>query len=159
MNGEPQSQAVDARILVVDDVEANVLVLKNLLRQEGYSNVHTTTDSHTVVDLHRASPFDLILLDLQMPRPDGLEIMAQLKPVPGADSALMRPLWLSMIFLQVASPTPVPSYLWRGCRRWKRSKITSARACSKPMPLSLTEKSQKSCSFEQVIRILGGSPP
>jgi adenylate cyclase len=85
MNGDLHSQTVDARILVVDDVEANVLVLKNLLRQEGYSNVHTTMDSRTVVDMHRASPFDLILLDLQMPQPSGLEIMEQLKPVSGTD--------------------------------------------------------------------------
>lgn len=85
MNADLHSQAGDARILVVDDVDANVLVLQNLLRQEGYSNVHTTTDSRTVVDLHRASPFHLILLDLQMPHPNGLEIMEQLKPVPGAD--------------------------------------------------------------------------
>src|SRR5476649_1115573 len=85
MIAELRSQSVDARILVVDDVETNVLVLENLLRQEGYSNVHTTTDSGTVVDMHRASPFDLILLDLQMPHPNGLEIMEQLKPVPGAD--------------------------------------------------------------------------
>jgi adenylate cyclase len=85
MNTHLRSETVSARILVVDDVEANVLVLQNLLRQEGYSNVHTTTDSRTVVDLHRANPFDLILLDLQMPQPSGLEIMEQLKPVPGAD--------------------------------------------------------------------------
>jgi class 3 adenylate cyclase len=85
MNTKQISQSIDARILVVDDVEANVLVLKNLLRQEGYSNVHTTTDSGAVVNMHRASPFDLILLDLHMPHPSGLEIMEQLKPVPGAD--------------------------------------------------------------------------
>jgi class 3 adenylate cyclase len=80
-----RDQAFSACILVVDDMEANVLVLQNLLRQEGYRNVHTTTDSRSVVDLHRASPFDLILLDLQMPHPDGFAIMEQLKPVPGAD--------------------------------------------------------------------------
>jgi class 3 adenylate cyclase len=85
MNADMHSRSTDARILVVDDVEANVLVLQNLLRQEGYSNVFTTTDSGTVVDMHRSSPFDLILLDLHMPQPNGLEIMQQLKPMPGAD--------------------------------------------------------------------------
>jgi class 3 adenylate cyclase/CheY-like chemotaxis protein len=85
MNANAISPSANARILVVDDVETNVLLLQNLLRQEGYTNVHTTTDSRTVVDMHRTNPFDLILLDLQMPQPDGMEIMEQLKPVPGAD--------------------------------------------------------------------------
>jgi class 3 adenylate cyclase len=85
MNAGLRSQSAGARILVVDDIEANVLVLQNLLRQEGYTDVHTTLESSTVVDMHRANPFDLILLDLDMPHPNGLEIMEQLKPVPGAD--------------------------------------------------------------------------
>jgi adenylate cyclase len=85
MNPDLLSQSIGARILIVDDVETNVLVLMNLLRQEGYSNVHMTTDSGRVVDMHRASPFDLILCDLQMPYPNGLDIMEQLKPVSGAD--------------------------------------------------------------------------
>jgi class 3 adenylate cyclase len=75
----------DARILVVDDIEANVLVLENLLRQAGYQRVHSTTDSASVVARHREEPYDLILLDLQMPAPDGFAIMEQLRPVPGAD--------------------------------------------------------------------------
>lgn len=85
MNADLRIQSSQARILVVDDVEANVLVLQHLLRQEGYTNVHTTTDSGTVAGMHRADPFELILLDLQMPDPDGLAIMEQLKPVDGAD--------------------------------------------------------------------------
>ena len=69
----------EARILVVDDNEANVLLLRELLRMNGYVNVRTTSDSSEVVALHRAEPFDLILLDLQMPRPDGIAVMQELK--------------------------------------------------------------------------------
>lgn len=47
-------QALRARILVVDDVEANVLLLQSLLRQQGYRNVHATTDPRQVAPLHRA---------------------------------------------------------------------------------------------------------
>ncbi len=85
MNEDLHFHELHARILVVDDVEANVLLLQNLLRQQGYINVLGTTDSRTVVETHRANPFDLILLDLQMPDPDGIEIMEQLKPLPGTD--------------------------------------------------------------------------
>ena len=68
-----------ARILVVDDVDANVLLLQSLLRQQGYRNVETTTDPRIVAGLHRAQPFDLILLDLQMPHLDGFGVMDQLR--------------------------------------------------------------------------------
>lgn len=78
-------RSLGARILVVDDVEANVLLLQNLLRQQKYRNVHATTDPRAVAELHRAEPFDLILLDLQMPHLDGFGVMEQLKPLAGAD--------------------------------------------------------------------------
>ena len=85
MNGELLSQALSARILVVDDVEANVLLLENLLRQQGFANVQCTTDSRTVAGMHRAEPFDLILLDLQMPHLDGIAVMEQIRPAEGED--------------------------------------------------------------------------
>jgi putative two-component system response regulator len=68
-----------APILVVDDIEANVLLLENLLRQRGYHNVHTTSDPLQVLPLQREQQFALILLDMQMPRLDGLGVMRQLR--------------------------------------------------------------------------------
>jgi class 3 adenylate cyclase len=85
MNADFHAQMRVSRILIVDDVPANVLVLEHLLRQEGYENVHTKTDPRGVAEAHRAEPFDLILLDLQMPHLNGMQVMEQLKPVPGAD--------------------------------------------------------------------------
>ena len=76
---------LEARILVVDDVEANVLLLQSMLRQQGYRSVDTTTDSREVAGLHKDHPYDLILLDLQMPHLDGFAVMDQLQPVDDAD--------------------------------------------------------------------------
>jgi adenylate cyclase len=78
-------RSLDARILVVDDVEANVLLLQGLLRQQGYRNVHATMDPRTVMALHREQPFDLILLDLQMPHMDGFAVMDQLAAEAGGE--------------------------------------------------------------------------
>jgi len=70
---------LDARILVVDDQEANVLLLTQLLAQAGYTSVTSTMNPHEVCALHRKNRYDLILLDLQMPGMDGFQVMEGLK--------------------------------------------------------------------------------
>ena len=74
-------QIFDARILIVDDQDANVLLLDKILRQAGYRNVNSTMEPRTVAALHRSQDFDLILLDLHMPQVDGFEVMEALKAV------------------------------------------------------------------------------
>ncbi len=58
---------LNARILVVDDLAANVLLLEGMLRIAGYRSVESTTDPREVCELHRKNRYSLILLDLQMP--------------------------------------------------------------------------------------------
>jgi len=72
---------LNASILIVDDQEANVRLLEQMLRDAGYRCIASTTDPHTVCALHRANHYDLILLDLQMPGMDGFEVMAGLKEI------------------------------------------------------------------------------
>jgi len=79
MSKPPLPEIFDARILIVDDQEANVALLNELLMQEGYSRVSATRQPETVCNLHRKQAFDLILLDLQMPQMDGFEVMEALK--------------------------------------------------------------------------------
>lgn len=66
-------------ILVVDDQEANVLLLERLLQETGYTNVTSTRNPREVGSLHRQHGYDLILLDLAMPLMDGFEVMSQLR--------------------------------------------------------------------------------
>jgi len=73
-----------SRILVVDDQEANVLLLEKLLVAEGYTNVLVTTDPRAAEDLWRGFCPDLLLLDLHMPGLDGFELMARLQQQEGA---------------------------------------------------------------------------
>jgi PAS domain S-box-containing protein len=72
------AEILGARILIVDDQEANVALLKALLASAGYGNVESTMNPRAVCALHRATPYDAILLDLQMPGVDGFEVMAGL---------------------------------------------------------------------------------
>ncbi|MFA6987403.1 MAG: response regulator [Arenimonas sp.] len=74
-----ESEILGASILIVDDQQANVQLLAEMLADAGYSNVSSTTDPLEVCRLHRKHSYDLILLDLQMPGMDGFEVMAGLK--------------------------------------------------------------------------------
>ena len=57
---------LNAKILVVDDKEANVRLIEGMLRIAGYTSVHSTMNPNEVCDLHIANHYGLILLDLQM---------------------------------------------------------------------------------------------
>lgn len=72
------TEILSSRILVIDDQDANLRLLEDLLGREGFSNVLGTTDPAQVADLHTAFDPDLILLDLLMPRIDGFAVLEQL---------------------------------------------------------------------------------
>jgi DNA-binding response OmpR family regulator len=75
----PQSTNGVVRILIVDDTESNVRLLEFTLRRGGYEGVTSTTNPREVSALHLADPYDLILLDLQMPAMSGFEVMKALR--------------------------------------------------------------------------------
>jgi two-component system, cell cycle response regulator len=70
---------LNASILIVDDREANVSLLDQILSEDGYTRITTTTNSLEVCALHRKNRYDLIVLDLQMPGMDGFQVMDGLK--------------------------------------------------------------------------------
>src|ERR1019366_7016407 len=72
---------LNAKILVVDDKEANVQLIEGMLRVAGYTSVHSTTDPNEVCELHRKNRYGLILLDLQMAGMDGFQVMEGLKEI------------------------------------------------------------------------------
>ena len=82
------AQLKEARILIVDDEEANLVMLRRLLSKAGYTEVGGTTESQQALSLYRELEPDLILLDLHMPGLDGFGVLEQLAPVIPKDSYL-----------------------------------------------------------------------
>ncbi|PKO94334.1 MAG: response regulator [Betaproteobacteria bacterium HGW-Betaproteobacteria-10] len=74
-------EILNASILIVDDQAANVILLEQMLQAEGYQQVSTTMDPEAVCGLHLANRYDLILLDLQMPKMDGFQVMEALQKI------------------------------------------------------------------------------
>ena len=73
------SDILKASVLVVDDQQANVLLLERLLGSAGYESIASTLDPRAVCELHGKNRYDLIVLDLQMPGMDGFQVMEGLK--------------------------------------------------------------------------------
>jgi PAS domain S-box-containing protein len=74
-------EILNASVLIVDDLEANVMLLEQVLRNAGYTNITSTQNPCAVVGLHREHRYDLILLDLQMPEMDGFQVIEALKAI------------------------------------------------------------------------------
>jgi adenylate cyclase len=67
-----------ARILIADDQPMNVDILQTRLTVHGYE-IFTATDGEEALAAARAQQPDLILLDIMMPKIDGIEVCRRLK--------------------------------------------------------------------------------
>lgn len=69
----------DSTLLLVDDEPVNIKLVQKMLLQAGYSNILSTQYPEQVKDLFLNHEIDLILLDLNMPKISGFEILKQLR--------------------------------------------------------------------------------
>ena len=74
MNGNPQSQK---RILVVEDDESITLGLEMNLKAEGYDTV-VAVDGEAALETASTQRFDLVILDVMLPKMNGFEVLRQL---------------------------------------------------------------------------------
>lgn len=71
----------DFTVLIVDDVDANVLLLKLLISKAGYKTISAYNGKDALEIVMEQSP-DLILLDIMMPVMDGHQVAKKLKEIP-----------------------------------------------------------------------------
>ena len=78
LKGAPKALR-DARIMIIDDEQCNILVARRFLELEGYRRFISVTDSTVAVDQIVAEKPDLILLDIMMPIVSGLDILREIR--------------------------------------------------------------------------------
>ena len=69
---------MNERILIVDDTPANIQILADILKREGYQLSIATNGKQALEVLQKIRP-DLVLLDVMMPEMDGFETCRQMK--------------------------------------------------------------------------------
>jgi EAL domain-containing protein (putative c-di-GMP-specific phosphodiesterase class I) len=78
-SGPNRALLAAATVVVVDDVEANVVLLEKMLRLAGVTRIHGVTDPREAVRRCLDVQPDLVLLDLHMPHMDGVAVMEALR--------------------------------------------------------------------------------
>lgn len=70
---------VNLKILVVDDFSTMRRIIKNLLRQIGFSNIDEADDGSTALQRLKADPVDLVISDWNMPKMSGLDLLKAIR--------------------------------------------------------------------------------
>jgi two-component system chemotaxis response regulator CheY len=74
------------RFLVVDDFSTMRRIVRNLLKELGYTNVDEAEDGAIGLAKLRSEKFDFVISDWNMPNMDGLEMLKNIR----ADATLAR---------------------------------------------------------------------
>ena len=77
-----------ARIYLLDDEMANVVLLQRMLQGAGYCNLQSATDARQGMTECIENPPDLLMLDLMMPHLDGYSVMETLRAAWGPDNPI-----------------------------------------------------------------------
>jgi len=64
---------------MVDDYNTMVRILRNLLRQLGFTNIDEASDARTALDKMRAKPYGLVISDTHMSPMSGVEFLQRVR--------------------------------------------------------------------------------
>lgn len=69
----------DLRFLIVDDFSTMRRIVRNLLKESGFSDADEAEDGVAALHKLRASKFDFIVTDINMPNMNGFQLLAEVK--------------------------------------------------------------------------------
>jgi putative two-component system response regulator len=78
----PDEELRAMKIMVVDDDDAQIVILRSILRRAGYHNLTVLQDSREALETFRRLEPDLLLLDMNMPHLSGFQVMESLATLP-----------------------------------------------------------------------------
>ncbi len=70
---------LDMKVLVVDDFATMRRILRNVLKQIGFTNIHEAEDGKTALKALSEESYDLILCDWNMPEMPGIELLNRIR--------------------------------------------------------------------------------
>jgi two-component system chemotaxis response regulator CheY len=74
-------------ILVVDDYNTMIRIIRNLLKQIGFENVDDATDGSSALAKMREKPYDLVISDWNMAPMTGYELLREIRSDPALKEA------------------------------------------------------------------------
>ena len=83
-----EKQILAARILMVDDEQSNLELLRRILEPAGFGDLKETADPFRVLPLVKETQPDLVLLDIAMPGKNGFDVLAEIRAHTGEDEYL-----------------------------------------------------------------------
>src|SRR5664279_1737538 len=79
---ESRKSILDCRLLIADDDPYFCRLLTGILQRQGFSNISFAEGGFSALRQIELHPFDLILLDMQMPDLDGLDVCKRIRAQP-----------------------------------------------------------------------------
>src|SRR6185312_2946361 len=75
---------MESNILIVDDSAAIRKILQRVLRRTGMAigEIHEAADGHAALELLKTQTISLVVSDINMPKMDGLQLLAEIKNKP-----------------------------------------------------------------------------
>lgn len=105
-----------ARILVCDD-EKNLRKAIRLILERDYELVFAEDGEDALQQFTNGQPFDLILLDIKMPKKDGLEVLQELMAMQPPPRVLMLTAYQSLELAQRATKSGAVDYITKPFER------------------------------------------
>jgi YesN/AraC family two-component response regulator len=92
------------------------MLLREILSEDcGIGEVEEAADGEEALELIRASAFDIVILDIDMPRRDGLSVLAEASPVRPRTAFLMLSCLPEKEYAERALRLGAVAYLTKGC--------------------------------------------